>query len=155
MPDNADSLEQLKRLRDAIAAFADPRRAANEWKQVYKLLIAAGQPAGPVGGVVGMRSLQALDEMLAQLQAPAAASDDDEPDDETCRKAYAAFKKRLALTVLDEESKLGHSPLTKGADASAAAIEPPTEWPQAVWQHLVRKGKLRYIGHGFYELASK
>ena len=43
--------------------------------------------------------------------------------------------------------------ILEGSEASVAAIIPPNEWPEAVWQELVRQGKLRYIGHGFYELA--
>ena len=66
-----------------------------------------------------------------------------------------AFRKRLSLTVLDDESTLGHGPLSKGSSGSVAAIVPPSEWPESVWQELVRQGKLRYYGRGFYELAKK
>ncbi len=61
----------------------------------------------------------------------------------------------VRLTVLDEESKLGHSPLSKGTDASTASMVPPSEWPDAVWRELARQGKLRDIGHGFYELGEQ
>ena len=76
----------------------------------------------------------------------------DAPSPEDCKRALRTFRKRLALTVLDEESRLGHGPLTKGAGSDAGAIVPPTDWPDAVWQELVRQGKLRYIGHGLYTL---
>jgi len=66
-----------------------------------------------------------------------------------------AFRKRLSLTILDEESKLGHGPLSKGSGASIAAIVPPSEWPESVWQELVRQGKLRCIGQGVYELTKR
>jgi hypothetical protein len=157
MTTDGQTLQKLTELRTAIAGYPDPRRAADEWKQVYKLLVSAQVPAGRVGGVVGMRSLAGLDELLASLENPQAAAQaaPDAPDDDTCRRAYAAFKKRLSLTVLDEESKLGRSPLTKGAATSAAAIEPPVEWPRSVWDELVRRGKLRYIGHGFYSLHTE
>jgi len=154
MSPDADTLDKLEEQLAAIRRYDDPRRAATEWKQVYRLLQATPLPAGRVNGVVGMRDVAGLETLLDQLRAPAAApAAEDAPDADTCRKALQAFRKRLSLTVLDEESKLGRSPLTKGSDASVAAIVPPTEWPGAVWQELVRQGKLRYIGHGFYELA--
>ncbi len=92
--------------------------------------------------------------LIEQLRAPEPAAPADVPDKDTCRKALKTFRKRLSLTVLDEESKLGRGPLSKGA-ADSAAIVPPNEWPESVWQELVRQGKLRYIGHRLYELTNK
>jgi len=140
----------------AIRGYDDPRRAAKEWKQVYRLLQKADLPPGRVTGVVGMRDVPALAALIDQLRDPAAAQRPvDAPSEETCRRAFQAFRKRLSLTVLDEQSQIGRSPLSKGADAGVAAIVPPAEWPKSVWQELVRRGKLRYIGHGFYELAKR
>ena len=140
----------------AIGGSDDPRRAGGEWKQVYQLLQGAGLPAGRVGHVVGMRDLTGLAELIEQLRSPAGSgppAEAEAPSAEICRRALRAFRKRLSLTVLDEESKLGHGALSKGSDASVAAIRPPNEWPAAVWDELVRQGKLRDIGHGLYELA--
>jgi len=144
---------KLDELLAAIGEYDDPRRASAEWKQVFKLLGKTDTPSGRVTAVVGMRDVAGLTEILEQLRAPEAeapASTGDAPSPETCKRALRAFRKRLALTVLDEESTLGRSPLTKGHSANSAAIVPPTEWPDAVWQELVRQGKLRYIGHGLY-----
>jgi hypothetical protein len=115
----------------------------------------AGLPTGRVTGVVGMRDVAGLTTMIDQLRSPnLPATTEETPDAETCKKALLAFRKRLSLTVLDEESKLGRSPLTKGKDSQAsAAIIPPSDWPAAVWQELARQGNLKYIGHGFYELV--
>ena len=152
MTADATMLDKLDELLGAIRGYDDPRRAAREWKDVYRLLQKTDLPQGRITGVVGMRDVTGLASMIEQLRAPEVA-EADRPDSATCRQAMQAFRKRLSLTVLDEESKLGHSPLTKGSEASVAAIIPPNEWPEAVWQELVRQGKLRYIGHGFYELA--
>jgi len=146
---------ELDRLMAAIAAHDDPRRATTEWKQVFRLLQKTDLPAGRVSHVVAMRDPAQLAELIEQLRA--AATDDAAPasaaDPETCRRALRAFRKRLSLTVLDEESRLGHGALTKGSDASVPAVIPPNQWPEPVWQELVRQGKLRYLGHGFYGLA--
>jgi len=156
MADDPTTVAELDRLLAAIRGFADPRRAGEQWKQAYRLLQKTDLPGGRITGVVGMRDVAGLAELIEQLRSPAAATAaeaPDAPDAETCRKALLAFRKRLSLTVLDEESKLGRGPLSKGAASGTPAITPPTEWPDAVWQELARQGKLRYIGHGFYELG--
>ena len=155
MTDDPTTLTKLDELLAAVRGYADPRRATAEWKQIYRLLLQAGSPTGRVTSVVGMRDVPGLAAMIDELRAPAPPPSEpgDAIDPDVLRKALQAFRKRLSLTVLDEQSKLGRSPLTKGADPGMAAIVPPDEWPAAVWQELVRQGKLRYIGHGFYELA--
>ena len=154
MPSDPKTVAKLDELMTAIRGYDDTRRAAGEWKQVYKLLAGTELPPGRVTGVVGMRDVPGLAAMIDQLRAPALDAPADAPDEDTCRRAMQAFRKRLALTVLDEDSKLGRGPLSKGGGASAAIV-PPNEWPEPVWQELVRQGKLRYIGHGFYELTKR
>jgi len=154
MTDEAN-LAKLDELLAAIREYEDPRRAGDEWKQVFRLLQKTDIPKGRITGVVGMRSVAELSELIEQLRAPETAAGEQEIDPEVLKKAYEAFRKRLKLTVLDEESTLGRSPLTKGSGSTVAAIAPPKEWPGEVWQALVRQGKLKYIGHGFYELGNK
>lgn len=72
---------------------------------------------------------------------------------EDLKKAYQAFKKRLKLTRLDDESRLGRGAMTSGGKSSIQAIQPPNQYPKAVWDELVHQGKLRYAGHGMYEMA--
>jgi len=154
MAGDDDILAKLYEQMTAIRCYDDPRRAANEWKQVFRLLQKTGLPQKRFAGIVGMRDLAGLGELVEEIRDPAAAAANDEtPDAETCKRALRAFRKRLAVTRLDDESKLGRGPLSKGSDDSYASIEPPNEWPEPVWRELVRQGKLRYIGHGFYELG--
>ncbi len=68
------------------------------------------------------------------------------------KKALKAFRKRLKLTRLDDESRLGHGAMSSGGRSGIMAIPPPTRYPQAVWDELVRQGKLRYARHGLYNL---
>lgn len=74
-------------------------------------------------------------------------------DRETLKRALKAFRKRLKLTRLNEESKLGRSPLTGGKHSDVVAIMPPRQYPPEVWAELVRLGRLRDAGNGFYELV--
>jgi hypothetical protein len=75
------------------------------------------------------------------------------PTPQDLKAAFKAFKKRLKLTRLDAESGLGGGPLSGGKRSEIVAITPPNQFPQAVWDELVRQGKLKKAGHGTYELA--
>ena len=70
---------------------------------------------------------------------------------EVLKRALKAFKKRLKLTRLDEDSRLGRGALSGGATGTCA-IQPPDQFPLAVWEELRRQGRLRSGGHGLYEL---
>ena len=67
--------------------------------------------------------------------------------------ALTSFKKRLKLTRLDNQSKLGYGPMTKGGDTGVVAIMPPNQFPPGVWQELARQGKLKHVSQGLYELV--
>ena len=73
---------------------------------------------------------------------------------ETLKRAMKAFRKRLKLTRLDEVSRLGHDPLSRGERSTIVAVKPPEQYPQDVWDHLAEVGRLKCIGHGLYEPVS-
>jgi len=78
------------------------------------------------------------------------------PTDEELKRAFKAFKKRLKLTRLDDESRLGRSPLTSGV-AGGGGIEsiiPPREFSQEVWDELVKRGQLSCDADGFYRVGT-
>ncbi len=68
------------------------------------------------------------------------------------KRAMKAFRKRLKLTRLNEESKIGRNPLTSGKKSEIVAIMPPHQYAPEVWQELARQGKIKDSGGGFYEL---
>jgi len=70
---------------------------------------------------------------------------------EILKSAMKAFKKRLKLTSLDDDSRLGRS-VFSGGHTGVFAIRPPSQFPQEVWDTLCKEGKLRDSGHGLYEL---
>ena len=89
---------------------------------------------------------------------PAGQSESQPPgalDPATLKRALKAFRKRLKLTRLNEESKLGRSPLTGGKHSDVVAIMPPHQYPPEVWQELVKRGRLKDAGGGFYELVEQ
>jgi len=75
------------------------------------------------------------------------------PTPEQLKQALKAFRKRLKLTRLDAESNLGGGPLSSGRDSGIVAVAPPQQFPQAVWDELVRQGRLKPAGRGTYELV--
>jgi hypothetical protein len=86
---------------------------------------------------------------MSSADAPAPGS----PTPQELKAAFKAFKKRLKLTRLDDESRLVGGPMSKGQGSSIVAITPPNQFSQAVWDALVNQGKLKKGGHGMYELV--
>jgi hypothetical protein len=73
-------------------------------------------------------------------------------DPAVLKKAMRAFRKKLKLSILDDESKLGGRYTSGGRKSAIVAIQPPYGYEPAVWQALVADGRLRDTGRGFYEL---
>jgi hypothetical protein len=71
---------------------------------------------------------------------------------EQLRLAMKAFRKRLKLTILDDESRLGRGPMSGGSKSSVIAITPPNQFPRDVWEELAEQGKIKRAGRGVYEL---
>lgn len=82
--------------------------------------------------------------------APAAPA---KPTPEELKAALKAFKKRIKVTQLDQDSRVGRSPLT-GGKSQILSITPPNQYPRAVWEALAAEGKLKYVGEGMYELRA-
>ncbi len=87
------------------------------------------------------------------MPEPEPSSSPVSPTAEEMRNALKAFKKRLKLSRLDDESSLGRGPLSSGRASSIVAITPPHQYPRAVWDQLVALGRLKYAGQGMYQLA--
>jgi hypothetical protein len=68
------------------------------------------------------------------------------------KKALKAFRKRMKMTQLDEDSRLGHSPLT-GAKSKIVSMQPPAGFGKEVWEELANRGFLKRDGVGFFELV--
>ena len=63
-------------------------------------------------------------------------------------KAFQAFKKKLKLTRLDDESGL-----SRGSKVSKVmGITPPYGHPPQIWEELVQLGKLRREAGGTYSI---
>lgn len=75
------------------------------------------------------------------------------PDRAILKRALKAFRKRMKIEQLDEESNLGGGPFSGGRRSSLVAMQPPSQYPAEVWQELVQLGRLREVMQGFFELT--
>ena len=82
-----------------------------------------------------------------------ATSTPEPPSKEELRLAMKAFRKRLKLMRLDDESRMGYGPTSSGQKSRVAAITPPDQYPKAVWQELAKQGKLKHAGGRLYSLV--
>lgn len=60
--------------------------------------------------------------------------------DEELKRALKAFKKRLKLARLDDESNLSRA---GGRKSGIVGITPPPGHPEGIWEELVAKGRLK------------
>ena len=75
------------------------------------------------------------------------------PSKEELRLAMKAFRKRLKLTRLDDESGMGYGPMSSGQQSGIVAITPPNQFSRAVWQELAKQGRLKHDSGGLYSLV--
>jgi hypothetical protein len=70
--------------------------------------------------------------------------------EEERKRALKAFKKRLKLTRLDDESGLSRG---GGKQSGIMGITPPTGHPAGIWDELVSIGKLKREMANTYSLV--
>ena len=160
-------LESILQELESLKPELEKETAGPIWGQVQRLLVKAKADPSAAAHVVISRDLGVLDQLISELRNPELAlankeaeSEAEETEDvaevptETLREAMKAFRKRLKLTKLDHESKLGRNPLTTGKPASFESIIPPHQYPPEVWKALVARGELEATGQGFYKLPT-
>lgn len=74
------------------------------------------------------------------------------PTPQELKSALKAFRKRLKLTQLDDQSRIGRGPMSGGHASGIVGIMPPDQFPTSVWEELARQGKLKRAGSGMYSL---
>ncbi len=133
-----------------------PSRPAAPAESPVAAAVVTGVATGVAGGALGgaTDSLAGGATAVAETPAPHGTSGTPlaAPSDADLVSAMKAFRKRLKVTQLDEESKLGPR-IVGGKRASVVAITPPSQFPRAIWDALVTQGKLKRSGGGMFELA--
>lgn len=159
--------EAFEALRETIMHLEADPSAGRLWGDAQHALLKTRADRRDVMRIVASRDLDDLRKMLDALESgqthlqPAATDADagegsgDQYDHETLKRAMRAFRKRLKLARLDDESRLSVSPMSSGKRSQIDAILAPREFPDGVWRQLARDGQLIDLGQGFYELASE
>lgn len=152
-------IQKIRQLTDSIITNANALQTQRDWELVASLLARTPTDQSAVKATVKAQDPAALDAIVAQLENPApppASPSTPIPDFSHDDKAAAlrAFKKRLKLQRLSDESRLGGRYTSGGRTSKIDAITPPTDFPPEIWQALVAEGRLTDTGQGFYALPS-
>ena len=168
----------VKELDAALAALeaADPASAGPRWGAMHKAMLKAKFDPQALMRIVGARDLDAMRHAVRQAKgevvdaavgdpgttasalgpgqgsAPGAAP---EVPLDVMQDALRMFRKRLKLSQLDADSKIGHGPTSGTGQHRIQSMVPPRDFPAAVWEALVRAGKLRREGDGFYSIIEQ
>lgn len=156
-------VQKLRQLVGEVRKAASPAKADEAWALAARLLGRMPVTAEDAQRVCAARDVDGLDRLVAGLEsaavggardgsARAAGAAEGSTLEHEMELALRAFKKRLKLARLADESKLRGRRLTGGQKSEIDAIIPPTEYPSEVWAALARAGKLKDTGGGFYAL---
>lgn len=137
-------------LRELVAAARAGAPAEQDWRDAAAVFAAQAWDDAEVASALARREASVLERRLREWESGAQAYP---PSDRAIlKRALKAFRKRLKLQQLDEESGLGGGPFSGGRRSRLVAIRPPDGYSVEVWRELEVRGHLRHDGHGCYEL---
>jgi len=143
-------MELLSTVLSAVAADAPAESERKTWAEARAAFTACGPGEPDLALVLEHEDVAALRGILEEWRSGRRHLP--EHDREVLKRALKAYRKSLKLTVLDAESNVGHGPFSGGRKSGIVGITPPSRYPPAVWQELVRQKRLAYSGQGTYEL---
>lgn len=123
------------------------------WSEARAALEACGEVEDDVAQAVAAQDLETLRAILEQWYAGTRHLLVHDRD--VLKRAMKAYRKSLKVTVLAAESSLGGGPMSSGRKSMIVGIRPPDRYPRAVWQELVRQGRLLDAKQGIYELPAE
>lgn len=152
-----NAVQKLRQIVSDIRKPVGPLELVDAWALAERLAPRMpGVDGAQVKRICTTRDTDALDALVTQLERPPEAPKEEAaptPEFEAqMDSALRAFRKRLKMTRLSDESKLRGRRLTAGKASEIDAIRPPSEFPDEVWRALARAGKLKYLKEGFYGL---
>jgi hypothetical protein len=146
-----NALEKLREVVDEIKAGKD------SWALAQRLVQRFPVDADESARAFKDRDAAALDALVTRLEHPTrsgpadlSSASDVAVSEKDMAAAMRAFRKRLKLARLADESKLGGRYVSGGRKSEIDAIQPPNEFAPEVWQALVKAGQLKHTGQGFY-----
>jgi hypothetical protein len=160
-----NAIEKLRQIVDQISANTDPlRNMDGDWALAGRLLSRMPIDQTEAQRAIKEKDRVALDVIVTRIEnpdakpqtmeAPAPAGPTPDVSDDEMKAAMKAFRKRLKLARLADESSLKGRRLTSGKASEIDAIIPPNDYGWHVWDALAKAGKLEHTGGGFYALTS-
>lgn len=148
-------IQKIRQVIGEIRENKDPMKLQGNWELVERLISRVPVDQARASQACREKDVEMLDNLMADLEAasaPVASKPEHIEVTHEMREALRAFRKRLKLVRLDDESRLGNRQLTGGSKSEIDAIIPPAEYPSDVWDSLVAAGLLKDTGQGFYML---
>lgn len=171
--ENRDTIvtQKLSEMVSDLWLCENAEKAGKMWAKLQTTLLSAGVPADRVQHICDQRNVELLAGLVKELDAGGIAPKVVKPppttapaplpgsvpgagaiDEEQLKRAMTAFKKKIKSTKLDDVSGLGGRYTTRGKESSINAVTAPREFPPAVWQELVKRGRLKSVGQGMYQM---
>lgn len=152
-----NAIQKLRQLHQTIATATNGFEIEDAWTLAKRLC--SRYPVAPdlQARAFDNKDKDALAQLIDQIEnpnQPAPAPAEDIPERELL-DALKLFRKRLASTKLDQESKLGSHALASSGRVGVMSMEPPHDYPKRVWKELARRGMIRDDGQGFYSIPSQ
>ena len=166
-------LVEIEQQLDTLGGLDAGAHPGPIWGAIHKLLLKTTADPVQVVHIITQRDVDLLRALIQHLRdgtdfntdSTVAAVEDSsgggtQSESETIppevlKRALRAFRKRLKLTRLDHESRLGVGPMSSGRKADFDIIMAPYEFPTEVWETLANQGRLERMGPGFYKLADE
>lgn len=155
-----NAVQKLRQVTDDIRRPVTGMEFVRAWELAERLLGRMPVDGAEARRVCAAKDSAGLDALVSQLEGKAAAPEKvavpapaHTPEfEQQMESALRAFRKRLKVMRLADESKLKGRRLTSGKSSEIDAIQPPSEFPDEVWRALVAAGRLKDAKHGFYAL---
>ena len=148
-----NAIQKVRSVLDEIRSGKKRQNDAENWALVGRLLARLVPDPTAVGKAVAEKNLDGLIKMVDVIEGKAAAASKAPPpvaDEDEMQRALAAFRKRIKVSRLADESRLGGRYTSGGRKSEIDAIQPPDGFSPVVWTALVAAGKLKELGKGFY-----
>jgi hypothetical protein len=149
-----NAIQKLRQLHQTITTSTNGFEIEDAWTLAKRLCSRYKTDPELQARAFDHKDKDALAQLIDQIEnpdQPAPAPQEDIPERDL-HDALKLFKKRLASTKLDQESKLGTHALASSGRVGVMSMEPPHDYPKRVWKELARRGLIRDDGQGFYSI---
>jgi hypothetical protein len=146
--------QKLRQLHADIAEAKDGFKIVDAWALAERLTLRLPVDLDEATRVFKEKDADGFLAIIDRLENPPKREEKPLPEfhHDDLAAAMRAFKKRLKIIRLNDESKLGGRYTSGGRTSKVDAIQPPDGFDDAIWKVLAKGGRLIDTGGGFYQL---